>query len=271
MIQCILYNSIVKYILFCCVFIAISCASKKSISASHITSQPPSIVLDHIYFLVPHKGNEAIQTFSDLGFVVNPRIYHITGEGKSSRIILLENAYLEILYVDDSVSNTSVEALDRSKRKTWVPGNELSPFGVAFRRAPGVGDSIPIPNRASPPEPAGSWAREGSFFNDITDEDDTLSTYLFVVPPYMGTDQWIPKQKEQSPALFEHENGVKMLTNAVFYGPEHAIPKKEEYLRNIHMLKFEKANENYAELEFDHAKQNQIKDLRPGLPLVLKY
>lgn len=260
-----------KYISFCFVLIFIACASKKSITASDITSQPPSIVLDHIYFLVPHKGKQAIQKFSDLGFVVNPRVFHITGEGKSSRIILLENAYLEILYVDDSVSYASEEALDRTKRKTWFSGIHLSPFGIAFRRAPGVGDSIPIPNTASSPAPAGSWVKEGSFFNDITDEDDTLSTYLFVIPPYMGVDQFVQRVKKQSPALFEHANGIKMLTNAVFYGPENAIPKKEKYLRNIYMLKFKKANENYAELEFDHGKQNQRKDLRPALPLVLKW
>lgn len=250
------------------VLICSSCAIRKIES---VTTSEPSIVLDHIYFMVPDHGKEAVKLLTETGFVVNPKVYHITGEGKSSRIILLENAYLEILYVDDSVSYTSEEALQRSKRKIWFPGNYISPFGVAFRRAPGVGDSIPIPNRASPPEPAGSWAKEGSFFNDITDEDDTLSTYLFVIPPYMGVDQWVPKQKDQSPELFGHSNGVKRLTNAVFYGPEHAIPAKEKYIRNVEMLKFVRATENYAELEFDNGRQKQRIDLRSELPLVLKW
>ncbi len=260
-----------KYLSLYLVTIFFSCISNRQVVTPDTSIETSSIILDHIFFMVPHKGKEAIQILSDIGFVVNPKVYHITGEGKSSRIILLENAYLEILYVDDSVSYTSEEALNQSKRKTWFSGNAMSPFGVAFRRAPEVGDSIPIPNRASPPEPPGSWAKEGSFFNDITDEDDTLSTYLFVIPPYMGFDQWVHKQKEQSPALFGHLNGVKKLTKAVFYGPEDAIPQKEKYLRNIPMLKFIKANENYAELEFDNQRQKQRKDLRPTLPLVLKW
>ncbi|MEJ7821911.1 MAG: hypothetical protein WKF85_06295 [Chitinophagaceae bacterium] len=258
-----------KYIfVFWITIVFYSCNSSRKIDHSN---PPPSIVLDHIYFMVPNHGKEAIQILSDIGFVVNPKVYHITGEGKSSRIILLENAYLEILYVDDSVSYTSEEALNQSKRKTWFSGNAMSPFGVAFRRAPEVGDSIPIPNRASPPEPPGSWAKEGSFFNDITDEDDTLSTYLFVIPSYMGHDQSVAKRKEKTPELFAHPNGVKSLTNAIFYGPPHAIPAKEKYITNVAMLKFVKAKENYAEFEFDHGKQNQIKDLRPALPLVLKW
>jgi hypothetical protein len=250
--------------------IIISCsANRKTVSVP--PPEPSSLILDHIYFLVSDRGKEAIHLLTEAGFVVNPRVYNLTGEGKSSRIIQLENAYLEILYVDDSVSYASEEAFRKQKRKTWFPGNDISPFGVAFRRAPKVGDSLPIPNRASPPEPAGSWAKEGSFFNDITDEDDTLSTYLFVIPPYMGVDQWVQKQKEQSPALFAHSNGVKMLTSAVLYGPEQAIPKKEKYIRNVPMLKFVKADKNVAELEFDHGKQKQTKDLRPALPLILKW
>lgn len=192
-------------------------------------------------------------------------------KGMASRLILLDNVPLEILWVDDSVSYNSIELLNRLKRKTWHTGNQISPFGIAFRRAPGVGDSLPIPNRASPPEPAGSWAKEGSFFNDITDTHDTLSTFLFVIPSYMGHDQSVVKRKEKTPELFAHPNGVKALTNAVFYGPPHAIPAKEKYIFNVAMLKFVKANENYAEFEFDHGKQNQIKDLRPMLPLVLKW
>ncbi len=109
------------------------------------------------------------------------------------------------------------------------------------------------------------------FFNDITDADDTLSTFLFVIPSYMGHDQFVAKRKEKTPELFAHPNGVKALTNAVFYGPPHAIPAKEKCISNVVMLKFVNANENYAEFEFDHGKQKQIKDLRPALPLVMKW
>ncbi|SDB58432.1 hypothetical protein SAMN03097699_2309 [Flavobacteriaceae bacterium MAR_2010_188] len=247
----------------------ISCSSNKKAVSAFVPPEPSPIILDHIYFLVPDEGKETIRLMTEAGFVVNPKVFHITGEGKSSRTILLENAYLEILYVDVSVSYTSKEALQQSKNKTWFSGNPVSPFGFAFRRAPGVGDSIPIPNRASPPEPAGSWAKEGSFFNDITDEDDTLSTYLFVIPSYMGHDQWVQKSKEQSPGLFDHSNGVKILTKAMLYGPKNAIPPKEKYITNVPMLKFVRATENYAELEFDYGRQKQRKDLRPELPLIL--
>lgn len=257
-----------NYVLVLCLLFFFSCnSSRKGLS----NNQSSSIVLDHIYVMVPDKGREAIKILSEIGFVVNPRVFNITGEGKSSRIILLENVYLEILYVNDSVSSTSEEALNRTKRRIWFSGNDRSPFGVAFRRAPGVGDSIDIPNRASPPEPAGSWAKEGSFFNDITDVDDTLSTYLFVIPSYMGFDQFSKQQKEKSPQLFFHSNGVKVLTSAAIYSPEHAVPGKEKYISNVPMLKFVKADQIYTELEFDNGKQKQIKDLRPVLPLVLKW
>jgi len=64
---------------------------------------------------------------------------------------------------------------------------------------------------------------------------------------------------------------VKALTNAIIFSPENAIPAKEKYISNVAMLKFVKANEHYAELEFDNGKEKQRKDLRPMLPLVLKW
>jgi hypothetical protein len=253
------------------IVVFVSCSTAKKTSVPDVTAAPSPIILDHIYSLVPHHGREAIKRLAETGFVVNPKVFQMTGAGLASRIILLDNVYLEILWVDDSVSYTSEEALQRLKRKTWFAGNPVSPFGIAFRRAPGVGDSIPIPNRASAPEPAGSWAKEGSVFNDITDEDDTLSTYLFVIPTYMGYDQNMEQRKQKKPELLQHPNGVKTLTKVVIYGPKDALPRKEKYIRNISMLKFVRATENYAELEFDHGQQKQRRDLRPLLPLILNW
>ncbi len=159
--------------------------------------------------------------------------------------------------MDDSVQSNSAVQLERMKRKTWFDGNHISPFGIAFRRAPGVGDSIPVPNKRTDPEPPGSWAGEGNFFNLISDDDDTLSTYLFVIPPTMGFDKSLVRRKEKTPELFIHPNGVKELTSAVIFSPAHAMPPKEKYISKVPMPKFVEANENYAELEFDHGNQRK--------------
>jgi len=53
---------------------------------------------------------------------------------------------------------------------------------------------------------------------------------------------------------------VKALTNAIIFSPENAIPAKEKYISNVAMLKFVKADEHYAELEFDNGKEKQRKD-----------
>ncbi len=87
----------------------------------------------------------------------------------------------------------------------------------------------------------------------------------------MGFDRSWTRRKEKTPELFIHPNGAKGSTSAVVFSPANAIPPKEKYIANVPMLKFVKANETYAELEFDNGKQKQRKDLRPALPLVLKW
>ncbi len=102
--ECAIKNKIaMKYsylILSVCFFI--SCTSNRKAVSTIVPPEPSPIVLDHIYFMVPDHGKEAIRLLTDEGFVVNPRIFQIPGEGLASKLVLLDNISLEILWVDDS-------------------------------------------------------------------------------------------------------------------------------------------------------------------------
>jgi hypothetical protein len=184
-----------KYIFVSLIIIVFySCNSSRKINHSNPT---PSIVLDHIYFMVPNHGKEAVKLLTETGFIVNPKVFQIKGEGMASRLILLDNVSIEILWVDDSVSYNSIELLNRLKRKTWHMGNQISPFGVAFRRAPGVGDSLPIPNRALPPEPAGSWAKKEVFSTTLRMHMILYLLFYLLFLPIWGMISLLQKEKKK--------------------------------------------------------------------------
>ena len=75
-----------KYIfVFLITIVFYSCNSSRKIDHSN---PPPSIVPDHIYFMVSDHGKQAIKLLTETGFTVNPKVFQIKGEGIASKFSL---------------------------------------------------------------------------------------------------------------------------------------------------------------------------------------
>ena len=79
------------------------------------------------------------KALEDAGLRAFGEITHHSGQGTASKVFLFENAYLELIWVDDELAATKNKAstgIDMRTRAQWKQ-TEASPFGVGFHYLPG--------------------------------------------------------------------------------------------------------------------------------------
>ena len=112
----------------------------------HTAAQSPRVELDHV-FVVVHSGGEAeIAALRSAGFKVGSRIAKHAGQGTASVAVLFENAYLELIWLDSSVSIDPEHAADAKwfeEAAAWRTSGH-SPFGLGLRRLSGDASALPV-------------------------------------------------------------------------------------------------------------------------------
>jgi hypothetical protein len=102
----------------------------------------------------------------------------------------------------------------------------------------------------------------------LTPREDTRSPALYIEPRAL-TDQ--DKQAALA-ARFHHPLGVHRITSVRLVSPKTYQPIESlEYLQKEKIVGLRQGQEWLLELTFDDGKQKRSKDLRPALPLLLRY
>ena len=166
----------------------------------------PGLQLDHVFLFVDADGDE-IQRMTRLGFIENSRRAH-TGQGTANAIYCFDNAYLELLWIDDT---TAVERPPASKarlgeRARWREHGG-SPFGLAWRADP-PDSPFPFPcwDYAGPAFPAGMTI-------PVADSSDDLQQpFLFLSPGDKAPKGWTDERAgtRQRPAGYADMEGLRL-------------------------------------------------------------
>jgi hypothetical protein len=225
----------------------------------------PLVELDHVYVVVPDY-QDAARHLGEAGITLDTAfVSRHEGGGTASVSALFENAYLEILWVEPTVS---VEEANRSdveefvRATAWSEG-EPSPFGIGLRRTPGAPDSLPY----SGDRESAEWAEPGTFFFSFhTSSDDEPA--VFVVPEYIALTTWIDQARDEDPSLLDHGLGVSQITAVIIRTGSPPAAAEEIQLGS---LEFHPSALPLMELVFDEGHQGATLDLRPGLPMILRY
>jgi hypothetical protein len=225
----------------------------------------PLVELDHVYVVVPDY-QDASRRLAEAGITLDTGfVSRHEGGGTASVSALFENAYLEILWVEPTVpleegNRSEVEELARAA--AWSEGGP-SPFGVGLRRTAGAPDSLPYSGDRETTE----WAEPGTFFFSFHTSSDAEPS-IFVVPEYMALPTWIGQAHDEDPSLLDHGLGVSQITGVIIgTGSPPAAAEEIE----LPVLEFNQSALPVMELVFDGGHQNTTLDLRPGLPLILRY
>ena len=212
----------------------------------------------------PHAPERA--ALKQAGFQISPDINRHDGQGTASITVEFENGYLELMWPDSTVAvEPGLErAAEKFRQRMLWRSSGWCPIGVGFRRT--------TPSDAAWPFPTWSWTADwmpkGSKMEMLTPRDDTRSPALFVEPRSL-TD---PGEQAARGSLYHHPIGSRRITAIRLISPKAYHPIASlEYLKAQHVLSIKKGDQWLLEVTFDGGQSKKSKDLRPDLPMVIRY
>jgi len=229
---------------------------------------------DHIFVWVSEGAPEAA-SLRKLGLYTDGKIHKHAGQGTSSIVFLFENAYLELIWVDEpQVAERKSQEMgsDMLARAGWRRTG-ASPFGIGLHQSSASSGDPPFPAKRYNAE----WMQPDTFIYIAESSADLREPFYFVVPAYMA----VPSAEQLKLLLdtqpdygksFTHDLGVRTLT-----GIEITSNQPGEFSATASMLSkngvvaIRRGQLPCAELTFDQGSRGKALDVRPALPLILKF
>jgi len=218
--------------------------------------------LDHLFVWASPGGPEADHLVA-AGLTEGEPNTH-PGQGTACRRFFFRNAFLELVWVHDPA-----EAQEESARPLglWprIAGRAAgaSPFGLALR--PGCPDDGGVPFPAVEYRPAYLPAPLAIHVGRDVPPSEPLWFYLgFSRRP--DDPGWPRRQPLNHPA------GVRVITNIRLAGPGLGSPSEvARAAAGVRGIELAEGSDHVAEVTFDEGVLGRVADLRPALPLVLRW
>lgn len=231
-------------------------------AAPRSVAELASVEPDHAYVFVSYGGEAEAESLRAIGFHVDTTVTEHSGGGTASRSAIFQNFYLELIWVDStvSVSTESRESFADMQRAASWRTTGASPFGLGLRKVAGPDEfGVPVTFYSD------TWMRPGTSITLLDQASEPMAFALFVVPPYMAVPAWI----DQAAELVQHENGARQLTGLEIRGPVAQHPTATRALR-IPGLTVTDAAEPMLVLEFDGGRTGVIHDLHRLMPVTIR-
>lgn len=240
-------------------------SNRTSLPASQASEESP-LELDHVFVWVTKEAPEA-KALEKAGLQIFGGTHKHDGQGTASRTFIFENVYLELIWIDDAqaaAKNATRSGIDMTKRARWKTTG-ASPFGVGLHRRPGNDAAIPFPVRLYWAE----WMKPDTVIEFAQTVTSLSEPMYFVVPEYISIAN--PVMRERLTDAVKHPLGVSRLSNLRIVTTGKKQTSTSELLSQAGIVRVEQGKTPLLELTFDGGSQNKIINLRPQLPVVLKY
>lgn len=249
-----------------------SCAGQRELRYDRpANARQPELTLDHVWIAVPAGGGPGRAMLEAAGFRFAPTINRHDGAGTSSTTIDFENGYFELIWADPSVPATGGGAISQQRfasRANWRRSGE-SPLGIGFRRT-----------AATPsPFPFETWSVGAPWMGDRQMEilsprgGPTATLFMTPTPVDAEANRAAIAAGGAAAEHFLHGNGTRRLTGVRVSAPTPAgLPPASSFANQSGAaVELVVGSEWLMELELDFGAQNQTLDLRPNLPLVIRF
>ncbi|HEX6560258.1 MAG TPA: VOC family protein [Longimicrobiales bacterium] len=230
-------------------------------------AQAPRVELDHVFIVVTPGAADEIAALRSAGLTIPsepPRKHE--GQGTASVAAYFENAYLELIWVDSTVS----VAPEHVSTAQWFRNaaswrtNGRSPFGLGLRRVAGDTAALPVPVERE----AAGWLEAGAAYEVLHQPSDSLAADLFVVPAVAAVPRWIARARRREPELWLHPGGGREITLVRVHGLPNHHPNALRVLRPSRVETIA-GSAPLLELQLDGGVRGERVDLRPTVPLVI--
>ena len=241
-------------------------------SAPDVAGQTPKdfpLELDHVFVWVM-KGAPEAQALQQAGLQLQPETHPHTGQGTASKIFIFENVYLELIWIEDeqvAMKNATRSGIDMLRRARWKQTG-ASPFGVGLHRKSGESGELPFPVRLYWAE----WMKPDTtieFAQTVTTANEPM---YFVLPEYISVGgPAVQARLKETVKSNPHQLKVSRLTDLKIITTGSRLTSTSEWLTRGGVVTVERGSAPLAQLTFDGGRQGKSVDLRPRLPIVLKY
>lgn len=215
--------------------------------------------LDHI-FICTSVGAPEAQQLIDFGIAEGAPNRH-PGQGTANRRFFFENAFLELVWVENFEEAQSELVRPTGLWERWSRRNHgADPFGICLRTTGKATAALPFP----------AW--------------DYQPSYL---PPELSIQMFEHSANASLPLLFflafgrrpdsfddsrrqpmSHPSDVRTITRVSVTSPALSGAPWTSVESQVPELKFKSGEPPLMEVEFDHQHRGAITDFRPNLPLV---
>lgn len=217
-------------------------------------------VLDHVFVLCSVGGPEAAG-LARLGYYEGSPNTH-PGQGTANRRFFFRNAYLELLWVCDEDEAQSEPARRTRLFERWSQRSAgACPFGIVLRPAAAT-------PQAEAPFP--TWAYRPAYLEPPNDLDVALDVPL--AEPALFYVAFARPRGSAAGEPAAHGIPVGDVTAVTIDGPA-ASPRSAaaEAITALGLVTYRPAKSWVLHLVFDGGKSGQLEDMRPELPLTLRW
>lgn len=181
------------------------------------------------------------------------------GQGTANRRFFFENAFIELLWIDDDAAVRSAATARTQLAQRLGGDSEASPFGVCLRPSPS-GDSAPFSTWAYRP-----GYLPGGMQVDIADHAPLREPMWFYLAQGSAPEH-APAARRQP---MVHAAGMRRITAVTITLP--APPPYSAAAQASGVVELKAGDQHLLEICFDHAAAGKSVDCRPGLPLIIRY
>jgi hypothetical protein len=215
--------------------------------------------IDHIFIRARAGAPEAEQLLA-LGWAEGSSNHH-PGQGTENRRFFFENIFIELLWIADH-DEIQGEQTRRTMLFERLSMEQASPFGVCFRPE-GDGDEAPFPHWEYTP----AYLPPGLKIDIGMDAPLTEPLWFFLASA--SAPAAYPFER-QEPLYHPLElNRISAIT-LTMPGAEH-LSEAATAARGTGQVRFVAGSEHLMEVIFDDHRQGGTHDLRPHLPLLVRY
>ncbi|MEC5341728.1 VOC family protein [Brenneria populi] len=216
--------------------------------------------VDHILICSPNRANIA-DALVNAGFAEGSGNSH-PGQGTANRRFFFNNAYLEFLYLEESLELTPADRDKLDIRRRFNRADHgRSPFGVGFRPSE-LNENAPFPH----------WVYKPSYLPDgysINVGDASTNEPLWFFLDFVCRPDRLPSAKQQP---LNHPCGVATLTSVrLSVSKGTALSPATQRIIESGAVAVNFDTRHSLEMTFDHRRQNKRLSLLPDASVTIYY